>query len=219
MTATKHDNSTQQPVDDGYIPDDPLTDHSYDGIQEYDNPMPGWWTALFWGTIVFSILYWMYYQNGITPDRSIHAEYSRAVAANLRKQFAKIGDLNGDRATILKYSKDPEWLNFGKVVFQTNCTACHGNNAEGRVGPNLTDDKWKNVKKVEDIVKVIQKGANGNAMPAWEGKLHQNEIVLVASYLLSIHGSVPPGQGLPSIPGETHVISDLDAPAKEAKTE
>ncbi|MBI5611205.1 MAG: cytochrome C, partial [Deltaproteobacteria bacterium] len=42
--------------------DDRLLEHNYDGIQEYDNPLPGWWTALFWLTIVFAAGYWGYYQ-------------------------------------------------------------------------------------------------------------------------------------------------------------
>ncbi|PQO37353.1 cytochrome C oxidase Cbb3 [Bremerella cremea] len=213
-------NTQQEPhVDDGNIPNDPLTDHSYDGIREFDNPMPGWWKALFWGSIVWSAAYWLYYENGVTPDRSVVAAYDRALAANMEKQFAEIGELQPDRATILKFAEDPKWLAFGKSVFQTNCVSCHGNNAEGKIGPNLTDDKWKNVKKVEDIPKVISNGAGGNAMPAWKDKLNQNEIVLLASYLLSVHGSVPPGTGVAPIKGETNVISDLDASADEPATE
>ncbi len=42
----------------------PLTDHTYDGIREYDNPLPAWWTWLFIGTVVFSVLYFPYYHGG-----------------------------------------------------------------------------------------------------------------------------------------------------------
>lgn len=202
---------TKPPVDDGAIPNDPLTDHSYDGIQEFDNPMPGWWKMLFFLSILWSIGYWIYYENGITPDRSIIAAYDRAFAANLRQQFAEIGDLQPTRETILRFSDDPKWLKVGQAVFQTNCTSCHGTKAEGRVGPNLTDEKWKNVKKVEDIAKVINNGAAGNAMPAWQNKLHPNEVVLLSSYLLSLQGSVPSGAGMKAIQGEIHEISDLTA--------
>lgn len=214
---------TKPPGDDGAIPNDPLTDHSYDGIQEFDNPMPGWWKMLFLLSILWSIGYWIYYENGITPNRSIIAAYDRAFAANLRQQFAEIGDLQPTRETILRFSDDPKWLKVGQAVFQTNCTSCHGTKAEGRVGPNLTDEKWKNVKKVEDIAKVINNGAAGNAMPAWQNKLHPNEVVLLSSYLLSLQGSVPSGAGMKAIPGEIHEISDLtsapapeEAPAEEA---
>ena len=36
---------------------DPLLDHEYDGIREYDNPMPGWWKAIFIISIIFAISY------------------------------------------------------------------------------------------------------------------------------------------------------------------
>ncbi len=209
---------TKPAADEGAIPNDPLTGHQYDGIQEFDNPMPGWWKMLFFLSIVYSVGYWVYYENGITPDRSVIAAYDRALAANLQLQFAEIGDLQPTRETILKFADDPKWLKVGEVAFQTNCTSCHGTNAGGRVGPNLTDKQWKNVKQVEDIAKVINNGAAGNAMPAWQNKLHPNEVVLLSSYLLSLEGSVPASAAMKPIPGEVHEISDLDsAPAKEEK--
>lgn len=39
-----------------------IIDHDYDGIQEYDNDLPGWWKALFIITIIFAIIYVPYYQ-------------------------------------------------------------------------------------------------------------------------------------------------------------
>ena len=38
-----------------------LIDHDYDGIQEYDNDLPGWWKALFLITIIFAVIYVPYY--------------------------------------------------------------------------------------------------------------------------------------------------------------
>ena len=215
------DKQQEAQVDQGHVPEDPLTDHSYDGIREFDNPMPGWWKWLFVATIVWSALYWLYYENGLTPDRSVIAAYDRAVAANQEKQFAEIGELTPDPATIVEFSQKPEWVAFGKSMFQTNCVSCHGPNAEGKIGPNLTDTHWKNVKNVEDIYKVINDGANGNAMPAWGERLKsQNKVILLASYVVSLQGSLPEGSGLAPIKGETNEIPDLiaTAPATE-KTE
>ncbi len=185
---------------------DELTDHSYDGIQEYDNPLPGWWTWLFVGTIAFCPVYWVYFHSG-DPSRTVLAGYQQSVAANLKLQFAEIGELQPDRKTIVRYLDDPKWLVVGESTFQTHCTSCHGSHGEGKVGPNLTDDYWKNVKNIEDIAGVVKNGAANNAMPAWGNRLHPNEIVLVSAYVASLRGSAagkggkaPEGNQIPPWP-------------------
>ncbi|MGE0480608.1 MAG: cbb3-type cytochrome c oxidase N-terminal domain-containing protein [Phycisphaerae bacterium] len=174
------------------LPQDVVLDHNYDGIQEYDNPTPGWWWLIFHATTVFSIVYFLFFT--FSPDAwTLADEHQAAVAANLRLQFGEIGELQPDAATILKYSRDEKWLTVGKTVFAGRCVGCHATNGQGMIGPNLTDDHWKNVKKVEDIATVITNGAAGNAMPAWKTQLHPNEIVLTASYIASLRGKNLPG--------------------------
>lgn len=167
-------------------------DHMYDGIQEYDNPLPGWWKWLFVGSIIFSVAYWVFYHSN-EPGRSGMDEYTREVAEDLRIRFAEIGTLAPDRATILKYMDDPKWKVVGEIVFKTNCVSCHGDKGEGKVGPNLCDEQWKNVKVIEDIATVVSAGANNQAMPAWKNRLHPNELALVSSYVASLRGSNPQG--------------------------
>jgi cytochrome c oxidase cbb3-type subunit III len=175
-------------------PAEELTDHMYDGIQEYDNPLPGWWVWLFLLTIVVSPIYWAYYHFG-TPGRSIYDDYADAVASNLRQQFSEIGELKPDRDTLLKYLNDKRWLAVGESVYKVQCVSCHGTKGEGKVGPNLCDDHWKNVKQIEDVAKVVAEGAAGRAMPAWANRLHPNELVLVSCYVASLRGSLPAGEG------------------------
>lgn len=171
---------------------DLLREHSYDGIQEYDNPLPGWWTWLFIATIAFSVHYALYYHVG-APGRSIHEEFEEAVAENLRRQFSEIGELSLDEETIGRYMHGGKWLLVGQSVFQANCVSCHGAQGQGLVGPNLTDDYYKNATTLEDVGKVIRDGAAGQAMPAWKNRLHPNELVLVASYVASLRGQNLPG--------------------------
>lgn len=69
--------------------DDRLLDHSYDGIQEYDNPMPRWWLYIFWGTVLWSVLYWFNVPGiGIGQGRiaNYDASVAAAVAARPRKR-------------------------------------------------------------------------------------------------------------------------------------
>ena len=167
-----------------------LTGHLYDGIQEYDNPLPGWWSWLFIATIVYAILYqammWFH------PDTlSVAARYDASVTRMLQQQFAQLGELDTDEATLLGFVQDPEqqkWLDVGRAVFLTNCASCHGRDGAGVSAPNMTDDFYKNVKSVVDIAKVVREGANNGAMPAWGQRLQSNEVVLVAAYIASLRG-------------------------------
>lgn len=172
-----------------------LTNHSYDGIQEYDNPLPGWWKFLFWVAILFSPLYYFYMHSGM-EGRSIHDQYNNHMASIFELRFSEIGELTADRETILKYMNDePDWLAVGKVVYQTNCVSCHAANGGGLVGPNLTDDYWKNVRNVEDIARIIDEGAANGAMPAWKNRLsHPNQTVLTAAYVASLRNNPVDGK-------------------------
>ena len=179
-----------------------LTGHSYDGIQEFDNPLPGWWKWMFVATILVCPPYWVYYHLG-AEGRTVADQYQVAMADNARLQFAEVGELNGDRATLVKYMNDKNWINIGRSIYQTNCISCHKSDGSGLVGPNLTDEHYKNVKQIEDVFSVVVKGAGGAALPAWKNRLSQNEIVLVAAYVASLRGT-PIGQS--SRPPEGTII-------------
>lgn len=180
-------NSDSKPIDEA-----PKTDHAYDGIEEFDNPLPGWWKWLFIASIVFSPFYYLYYHGG-TAGRSIEDGYGVALAANTRLQFDEIGILEPTEATLVSYMEKDNWLRVGKIVFQTHCVSCHGREGEGKVGPNLTDEHFKNIKKIEDIIDILNNGAAAGAMPKWSNRLHPNEIVLVSAYVASMRGQMLDG--------------------------
>jgi cytochrome c oxidase cbb3-type subunit III len=166
---------------------DELTGHEYDGIREFDNPIPGWWSWMFFGSVVFAVLYYMAYQLG-TLGPSVAQAYENELTANLQLKFKEIGTLTPDEPTVLRYLEDKNWLLFGQKVFDLNCVSCHGKGGVGLVGPNLTDDFFKNVKRLGDVPKVIQHGAANGAMPAWQNRLHPNDIVMVSAYVASLRG-------------------------------
>jgi len=171
---------------------DVLREHEYDGIQEYDNPTPGWWTWIFAATFFFSIWYFLYH-HASTISTSVESGYDQALAADLKKRFAKIGDLEANEETMLRFLKDKEWLKVGEAVFKAQCVSCHGPDGQGIIGPNLTDNNYKNVKKITDIAKVVANGAANGAMPAWKTRLHPNELVLVSVYVATLRGRDLPG--------------------------
>ena len=184
----------------------PLLDHEYDGIREYDNPCPAWWHAIFLGTVVFSALYFVFFHiapaagtNGWTLDEA----YEDNVADNLKLQFRDLGDLQVDEPTVLKYMQETEWLAMGASVYKTHCKSCHGADGSGLVGPNLTDDQYKNVKQLIDVARVIENGAANGSMPAWKNRLHPNEVVMVSAYVANLRGqnlTGPRGTEGPVIP-------------------
>jgi cytochrome c oxidase cbb3-type subunit 3 len=189
---------------------DQLLDHEYDGIREYDNPTPAWWHLIFLGTVGFGIVYYLFFQIG-NAGWTVQEAHQTAVAEDLKRRFQEIGELQGDEATILEYMQQPDWLAVGTTVFATHCKSCHGSNGEGSVGPNLTDDHYKNVKELADLVKVLENGAAAGAMPAWRTRLHPNEIVLSAAYVATLRGK--------NLPSPRSAEGEIIPPWPESPTE
>lgn len=177
---------------------DRLLEHRYDGIQEYDNPTPGWWHWLFWASIVFSVVYVMFW-HASDFAWTVHDAHDREIAAYYKKVFAGVGELKADEPTMLKLMHSPQAdiANLKLVArgtFGSKCAACHGAAASGGTGPNLTDDSYLNVKALTDIASVIRDGAKAGSMPSWKGRLTDNEITLMASYVASLRGMNVPGK-------------------------
>jgi cytochrome c oxidase cbb3-type subunit 3 len=182
--------------------------HNYDGIQEYDNPLPGWWKWCFWMSILFTPFYMMYFHAG-AAGRSVDEQYQTSASENTRKQYAEIGDLAGDQETMTKFLKEPKWVGVGQSIFKANCVSCHAADGGGNVGPNLCDESFKHIKQLPDIIKVINEGVAGGAMPAWATRFsHKNDIILVSVYVASLRNSkpanpkAPDGSPIPAWPSE-----------------
>lgn len=172
---------------------DQLTSHDYDGIREYDNPTPGWWHAVFVTTIIFSVFYFLFFQFSPlawTPQDVLQ----KTEVANLKKQFAELGTLAQDEPTLQRMMSEPKWMSVGESIFRGSCASCHGDKGQGIVGPNMTDDHYKNIKRLGDILNVVNNGAAGGAMPAQKLALHPNEVVLVSAYVAHIRGRFIPGR-------------------------
>lgn len=181
--ADFHDTSAAQPGEPK------LLASSYDGIREYDNPMPFWWSAIFWATILFSVPYFVFYHLG--AGATLGASYEAEVGAFAAEQAKALGDLKPDERTILTLVSDPKLKLGAQLMFRSNCAVCHGPEGGGSTGPNLTDDQFINVKTPEDIYRIIKDGIVAKGMPSWEKRFSQSQLVLLASYVASLRGTAP----------------------------
>lgn len=180
--------------------------HEYDGIQEYDNPTPLWWHLIWLGSMIFSVVYFFL---SLESPWFVHQtqRLERAQLAEIERLFGELGDLQPDQATLVSLTGEQQWMDFGAAIFRANCTSCHGKDGGGGIGPNLTDDHYINVKRIEDIHSVIANGANNGAMPAWSNRLHPKEVVLLSSYVASLRGKNSAAKG-----PEGDVIAPWPAP-------
>lgn len=167
---------------------DELMGHEYDGISEFDNDLPPWWKYGFYVTIVFAFVYMGYYHVADAGQLQ-GAEYETEMRQATLLVSAEADDPN--KLTTYTALTAPADLSAGKSIFATNCAPCHGPNAEGKVGPNLTDEYWLHGGEINHVYKTIKYGVTSKGMVAWKGKLAGKQILQVASYIQSLQGSKP----------------------------
>lgn len=168
---------------------DRLISHGYDGIQEYDNPLPGWWVWIFWVTIVFSIGYWAYYQIG--PGPSIVAQYEAEEEIAEQRRPRVVASAVTD-ASLAALEKDAAAMAKAKEIFATRCMPCHGDRGQGIVGPNLTDEYWLHGGRLTEIYALISEGVPEKGMVPWKTQLSPAEIAAMAAYVGTLRGTNPP---------------------------
>jgi cytochrome c oxidase cbb3-type subunit 3 len=167
--------------------------HVYDDIVEHDNPLPRWWLITLYGTIFFSLGYYFHYhvfKTAPTPADELAAENTAAAKALIAQ--GKGGNLGPE--ALLAMAQDQKTIQEGSTTFQQMCASCHGDKAEGKIGPNLTDRYWIHGGKPDSVYKVISKGAPEKGMPAWEPSLGPRKTQVVAAYVLSLKGKNVPGK-------------------------
>lgn len=169
-------------------PEDRLLDHDYDGVREYDNPLPRWWLIIFYGTIAWAGVYVPYYLAGPgpSPEESYAAEMKEAEALYKKPEPKKLS--GSDLAAL---AKDPEALALGKTVYTKNCVPCHAPDGGGLVGPNFTDYYAIHGEDLASIVHTIQEGVPAKGMIPWKTVLKPEEVHAVAVYVKAFEGTTP----------------------------
>ena len=168
-----------------------MTDHEYDGIRELDNNLPPWWKYGFYFTILFGFVYIYNYHIAHSSPLQLQEYTSElAEADSLKKEQLKNAAASIDESNVIALL-DASSLSSAKSIFIGNCANCHGQNGEGGVGPNMTDDYWIHGGGIQNIFKTIKYGVPAKGMIAWQAQLKPEAIQKVASYILTLQGTNP----------------------------
>ncbi len=193
------------------------TGHTWDGIEEYNKPLPKWWLYIFYACIVWGVGYTIAYPAwpGIKSATAGVIGFSTRgnLADDLAEHEAKLAPINARlvEAELTAISEDDELLNYaqnaGAAVFRSWCAQCHGSGAAGssQAGwaagyPNLLDDDWLWGGTIEDIHTTISVGIRQESdedwlrqseMPAFgrDELLSEEEIAQVANFVMSLSGT------------------------------
>ena len=170
-----------------------LLDHEYDGIQEYDNPMPGWWVAVFWASFFFAIGYVFHYHvspNGVSVADAYEADMAEARAIEAKRSLGEAVT----EAGLQKLAADPALMKDAQAIFGQRCMPCHGEHGQGVIGPNLTDAYWLHGDTLLDIYKTVSEGVPAKGMPAWKMQLTPIQTRQLAAFVGSLPQHPVPGK-------------------------
>ena len=184
------------------------TGHSWDGIEEYNNPLPRWWLWIFYACIAWALVYSIAYPAWPLVNRATQGVLGYNRIDDLNAEIERFAALNGPireqlvAAELTEIPANPELVAFanqaGAAVFKTWCAQCHGAGAAGVQAsgyPNLLDDDWLWGGDIEAIHTTVSHGirnggdeARFSQMPAFDEMLSSEEIGQVVQYVRKISG-------------------------------
>lgn len=170
----------------------PVREHDFDGIQEFDNPMPNWWLVILFSSIVYAFVYWGVlhrYTEETDPGKALITRMERAT-----QEAAKAAGVLSD-PILWSMSRDDAVVKAGREVYLASCAQCHLPDLAGAIGPNLKDKNWIHGEHPMEILKVITEGFAIKGMPTWGPVLGRQKISEVVAFILSFHQ--PPPESTP----------------------
>lgn len=168
-------------------------DHDFDGIKELNNPIPFWFNLLFYTTIAVAFVYLLVFhvfEVGSLQGKEYETEMANAEISR-QEYIKKAGNLIDENSVVLLTDKNK--IHEGAEIFTSKCVVCHGEKGEGKVGPNLTDEYWLHGGDVKSIFKTIKYGVPSKGMVAWQNSMNGSQMQELASFILSLQGTNPPG--------------------------
>jgi cytochrome c oxidase cbb3-type subunit III len=194
-------------------------DHNYDGIKELDNHLPPWWRWLFYGTVVWAVVYMFVFHISNTLPLQ-HDEYQSEVtqAEEQTKRLRALRPLQVIDENSLAFTLDSTtFIANGKTVFIDNhCSSCHREDGGGNtIGPNLTDEYWLHGGHIKNVFTTVKNGVVEKGMPAWGNALSPQQVRDVTFYILSLQGSKPENAKKPQ--GEIYKALNVQSDSTSAQ--
>ena len=168
--------------DDSRYPDELIEGHDYDGIKEYDNPMPAWWLWLFYATIAWSVFYVAALGVGWIDDYDAQLERGKAEIAE-KRAAAEEDAVGWDEEEIEALLDDEDALADGEQSYASKCAQCHGEQGGGGVGPAFDDGQWDHGAELTAQFEIIKYGYRAGGMPDHEGSMSDEEIAAVTAFI------------------------------------
>ncbi len=191
-------------------PDDvETTGHSWDGIEEFNNPLPRWWLWTFYATIVWALIYTIAYPAWPLISQATPGVLGYSTRANVRADIQRFEQMNAPieaelvKTELTQIPEQPELMNYavnaGEAVFDTWCAQCHGSGGAGVQAsgyPNLLDNAWLWGGTIEEIHYTVSHGvrnetdpdARFSQMPAFGQILEPKQIDQVVQYVRRLSG-------------------------------
>ena len=185
------------------------TGHVWDGIEEWNNPLPRWWVWVFYATIAWGLLYTIAYPAWPMITQATGGFLGFSTRAQVAEEIAEFEARNAAinerlaNVDLLALADDTELLGYarnkGAAVFLAKCSQCHGAGAAGVQAsgyPNLLDDSWLWGGTIDEIAWTIRHGIRNeqsadtrwSEMPAFGEIFAEDEIAQVVNYVLNISG-------------------------------
>ena len=186
--------NTTDPNTDRGANDQEISGHRYDGIREYDNPMPGWWLWIFWASVVFAVVYFLGINVfGFVNTYADDLDASLADLQQIRDEYEAANPSAAiDSAALALAVADPARVTAGAALFAGQCAACHGPQGQGLIGPNMTDEYWIHGGSNMDIYRITSEGVAAKGMPPWEAVYTPEERASLTAFVRSLVGTNPP---------------------------
>jgi cytochrome c oxidase cbb3-type subunit 3 len=158
-------------------------------LEEYNNPMPAWWTWMFIITVVFAFVYLALYPGlgnfkGVLGWTSVgqHKIEVDKMDATVKPLFDKYMAMD-----VKAVAGDKQAMEMGKRLYLTYCMQCHGADARGAKGfPNLTDSDWLYGGEPEQIKETLNNGRMGVMPP--HAQLGADTVKDLANFVRSLSG-------------------------------